>query len=368
MVEIRRVDSKKDLSEFIKLPFRLYKDDPLWAGELIHDQKLYFSRKNPFVRKNDVRFFVALKHGKVVGRIASIINRTHISTHNEMVGFFGFFETVNDIEVSSKLLGTVEDTLKTAGMKAVRGPMNFSTNEECGLLITGYDSPPMIMTPHNPPYYNQLLLADGYKKIKDLLAFITNIPEKLPDKVDRVASIAKRNGVTTRKVTKKTFFNDLKAFQEIYNDAWKDNWGFVPLEDDELRFLGKRLKPVFVPELTLVAERDREPIGFIGLLPDFNRVLRKMKGRLTPVSILKAIFEYRKIKELRLLLLGIRPKYRNRGVDALLFSDAFPHVRTKGYEKVEFSWILEDNLPVIRLVEMINGRLYKKFRIYEKDI
>lgn len=368
MIEVRRVESKKDLLEFIKLPFKLYKDDPFWAGELLHDQKQYFSLKNPFIKKNDVKLFIALKNGVTLGRIASILNRAHIEKHNERTGFFGFFESVNDGEVSSKLLQTVENTLIDSGMNSIRGPMNFSTNEQCGFLIEGFDTPPMIMTPHNPGYYNQLLEASGYKKAKDLLAFITDVPEKLPDKVERVASIARKNGVITRRVTRKTFYDDLKAFQEIYNDAWKDNWGFVPLEDDELQFLGKRLKPVFVPELTLVAEKNGEPIGFLGLLPDFNRVLRRMKGKLSPVSVLKAIFEYRKIKELRLLLLGIRPKYRNRGVDALLFSDAFPHVRGKGYERVEFSWILEDNLPVIRLVEMIEGRLYKKFRVYEKSV
>jgi hypothetical protein len=367
MPEIKEVRSPSDLKDFIKLPFSIYRNDPLWTPELIRDQREYFSEKNPFLRENRVRLYVAKKNGMVTGRIASIINHTHLRLHNDSTGFFGFFESVDEMDTASILFRTVEGDLKLDGLKRIMGPMNFSTNEQCGFLVEGFETPPMIMTPHTPPYYNRLAEESGYMKAKDLLAFITDVPDRLPGKVERAASIAERQGISTRRVSKKTFMEDLRAFQEIYNNSWKDNWGFVPLGDEELRFLGKKLKPVYVPEMTLVAEKKGLPVGFIGLLPDLNMVLRKMNGRLTPLSIFRAMMEYRKIRQARLLLLGIRPGFRHRGVDGLLFRDAFSHVRGR-YDRVEFSWILEDNLPVIRLAEMINGQIYKRYRIYEKPL
>lgn len=327
-----------------------------------------FSVKNPFFKHAEVKFFLVRDKNETVGRVASIINQRHVDFHKERAGFFGFFESINSSEISSRLLGTVEAELRGKGMTVMRGPMNFSTNEECGFLIEGFDHPPMLMTPYNPPYYGELMDGLGMQKAKDLYAFIHEVRETLPDKVLRVAVIAEKRGITVRPVDKKLFHEEMKVFKEVYNSAWERNWGFVPLTDDELDYLGERLRQIVVPELTLIAEDNGEPVGFMGLLPDFNYVLRHMNGRLNPFTILKALYYSRRITDLRLLLLGIKKDYRSKGVDALLYREGFNSLKKGGYKRVEFSWILEDNIPVQRIVEMVGGRLYKRYRIYEKEI
>jgi GNAT superfamily N-acetyltransferase len=368
MIEVIEAQKGELLNSFILFPFELYKNDPFYSPLLIKDQKIYFSHENPFFRHEKVRLYIALKDGRVSGRIVSIINYRHLSIHNDKAGFFGFFESINDPEVSEALLRRVADDLKEAGLEVMRGPMNLSTNEECGFLIEGFEEPPMLLTPYNPPYYNDLMKAGGLNKSKDLLAYITDVPSSLNQKVNRVAEIAEKRGVTVRKVNMDRLEDDLLSFKLIYNEAWKNNWGFIPFLDDEIRYMAHQLKSIIVPELMLIAEYKDEPVGFLGLIPDYNVVLRVMKGRLNPLTLLKALFAMRKVKSLRLLLLGIVPKFRNRGVDALLFREGFKEVKKRGFKKVEFSWILEDNLQVQRLVELTGARLYKKFRIYEKRI
>lgn len=330
--------------------------------------KEQFSQKNPFFAHAEARYFLARKGKKIVGRVASVINLTHIEVHREAAGFFGFYESHNDEEVCSGLLNAVRDVLKDKGMNLMRGPMSFSTNEECGFLIEGYEEPPMLMTPHNPPYYNDLMERYGMQKAKDLYAFIHQVRDTLPEKVLRVAAIAEKRGVSVRPVDKSRFNDEMTIFQKVYNSAWEKNWGFIPLTDEEIVYMGERLKQIAVPELTLIAEDNGEPVGFLGLLPDFNYVLRRMGGKLNPVTVLKALYYSRKITDLRLLLLGIKPEYRNKGVDALLYREGFSGIKKGGYRRLEFSWILEDNIPVQRIVEMVGGSLYKRYRIYEKEI
>jgi hypothetical protein len=366
MIEIHEVKNRKDLKTFIKFPFELYRNDPLFTPELIIEQIAHFSEKNPFVRQATVKYFIAKEKNAILGRIAAIINHAHIQYHSEKAGFFGFFEAVDSQEVASRLFAEVADFLKKESMELIRGPMNFSTNEYCGILVEGFQYPPTVMTPYNPPYYQRLLENEGFRKAKDLFAYTKEIPKELPEKVLRVAHIAEKRGIRVRKVNIKKLYEELQVFKDVYHEAWKDNWGFVPMSDEELGYMAKRLKPIVVPELMLIAEKEGEPVGFLGVVPDFGLVLRKMRGRITPLSILKALYYKRKIKDLRLLLLGVKSGYRLRGVDALLFREGFREGRK--YKRVEFSWILEDNLPVIRLVEMIGGRLYRRFRVYEKPL
>jgi hypothetical protein len=367
-VEIIEVKTKKDLDDFIKLPFSLYSKDSLFVPPLIKDMHEKLSDKNPFFHHASVRCFLAKKEGKAVGRIISIINQRHIESHNEKAGFFGFFESENDQEVASVLLDKVSEVLRKGGMEIMRGPMNFSTNEECGFLIEGFNEPPMLMMPYNPPYYNDLMERYGMTKSKDLYAFIYNVQEEIPEKIERVAAIAEKMGIKVRPISKKNFKSEMQAFKDIYNSAWEKNWGFIPLTDGELNYLAIKLKSIVMPELILIAEKDNEPVGFLGLLPDFNYVLKQIKGKINLISIIKALYYSKKIKDLRLLLLGIKKEYRIRGVDALLFREGFKGIKKGSYERVEFSWILEDNIPVQRLVEMMGGRLYKRYRIYEKGL
>ena len=367
-IEVFEVRTGRDLDEFIDLSLKLYSKDPLYVPLLKSELKKQFSQKNPFFLHAKARYFLAQKSGETVGRIVSIVNQRHIEFHNDKSGFFGFFESVNDYTVSDALLNKAAETLGNEGMEIMRGPMSFSTNEECGLLLEGFDSPPMLMMPYNPPYYHDLMEHYGMKKAKDLFAYILDTPEELPNKILRVAQIAEKFGITVRRIDKKMFERDMMIFKEVYNSAWGKNWGFIPLTDEEVVHLGNNLKTVLEPDMTIIAEKDNKPVGFLGLLPDFNFVLKHMKGSVNPLSIVKALYYSKKIKDLRMLLLGTKAEYRNKGVDALMFREAFKGVKKGGYKRVDFSWILEDNIPVQRLIQMIGGSLYKKYRIYEKRL
>jgi hypothetical protein len=367
-LEIIEVRTGKDLNKFIDFPYSLYANDPFFVPQLKREVKDQLSKKNPFFRHAEAKYFLARDKGETLGRIASVVNRRHMEFHKEETGFFGFFESVRDPEVSGGLLDVAAHDLKTKGLKTMRGPMNFSTNEECGFLIEGFGSPPMLMTPYNPLYYIELMENYGLRKVKDLYAYIYDVQESPPEKVARVAAIAERRGISVRPIVKKKFREEMLVFKEVYNSAWEKNWGFIPLTDDELYNLGDRLKQIAVPELTLIAEDQGKPIGFMGMVPDFNSVLTHMQGRLSPLSILKALYYSRKITGLRLLLLGIKREYRNKGVEALLIREVFKGIKKGGYKKVEFSWVLEENIPIQRIIEMAEGRLYKKYRIYEKSL
>lgn len=367
-MHVFEVKAAKDLNRFIDLPYSLYKNYPHFVPQLRKELRDQFSDKNPFFMHAVVKYYAAEKNGRIVGRICSIINNRHREFQQEETGFFGFFESENDRDIANALLDAVSADLKAEGMKVMRGPMNFSTNEECGFLIEGYDEHPMLMTPYNPPYYNDLMEQCGMTKAKDLYAYIYDMQETLPEKVLRVAAIAEKRGIKVRQIDKRTFDAEMMVFKEVYNAAWEKNWGFIPLTDEELLHLGERLRQIVEPELTLIAEHEGRPVGFLGMVPDFNVVLKQMKGSLNPLSILKALYYSRKIRGLRLLLLGITREFRNKGVDAVLFREVFPAMLKGKYQRVEFSWILEDNIPIQRIVEMVGGRLYKKYRIYEKTL
>ncbi len=368
-IEVRESGTKTGLKAFIKFPFSLYSADPYYVPQLVSDMKTHFSARNPFLRQAEVKYFLAFKNGLPAGRIVSIINPEHNSFHNDNAGFFGFFESIDDSRVADALLKTVYDELRKKGMHIMRGPMNFSTNDECGFLIEGFDSPPVLMMSYNPPYYNELMEGWGMAKAKDLYAYNYTFTGTPPEKVVRVAALAERKGITARPINMKNFMADMQLFKDIYNSSWKDNWGFIPLSDEEISYSAGRMKPLVVPEFTLIAEKDGEPVGFLGFLPDFNSVLKHMHGKLTPVTLLKALYYSKKITALRVLLYGTKPEYRNRGVDALLLAEGYKNiVQRGGYRNVEFSWILEDNFKVQRIIEMFGASLYKKYRIYEKKI
>jgi hypothetical protein len=370
MTELIEVKTPRDLDDFIKLPSFLYSQDSLFVPPLIMDMRERFSRMNPFFNHAKVKFFIAKQKGKLSGRVASIVNYRHNEFHHDKVGFFGFFESVNDFFVSSSLLDAVSRELRKDGMESIRGPMNFSTNEEGGFLIEGFGLAPLLMTPYNPPYYGEFMERYGMEKAKDLYAYICDVPEELPEKILRVAEIAEKRGIKVRPIRKERFDSDMQIFRDVYNSAWVKNWGFIPMTEEETNHIAKKLKSITLPELTLIAEKDKEPVGFMGMLPDFNFVLKKMKGKLNPITIMKAAYYSKKISDLRMLLLGIKAEYRHKGVDALMFREGFLSIREKyrRFKRVEFSWILEDNIPVQRLVEMIGARLYKKYRVYEKKL
>lgn len=364
MLEI--IEVRKSLDDFIAFPLVLYSKDPLFVPQLNKEMREHFSQKNPFFTHADAGYFLAVKDGQISGRIVAFVNRSHNEFHHDKTGFFGFFDCVNDPSVAGALFDKAALYLKEKGMETMRGPMNFSTNEECGFLLEGFDEPPCIMMPYNPPYYNELSEGYGMMKIKDLFAYIYEVQDELPEKVRRVAAIAEKRGIIARPMNMKRFKAEMMIFKEVYHSAWENNWGFIPMTDEELDYMSARLKQIIVPEMVVIAEKDGTPVGFMGLVPDFNFVLKHMKGKLNPVSIAKALYYSRKIRDLRTMLLGIKKEFRNQGVEALLYREGWKPIKRGNYERVEFSWILEDNIPVQRTIEIFGGRIYKKYRIYEK--
>jgi len=362
------IEAAGNLNDFIKLPLILHRADPYFVPQLDREMKLHLSRKNPFFEHAEAKYFIALKDGKPAGRIASIIDRTHNRLHQEKTGFFGFFECINDAAVAAALFERVAADLRASGITVMRGPMSFSTNDECGMLIEGFHERPMIMMPYNPPYYNELTEKAGLSKVKDLHAYIYDVRDKLPEKVLRVAAIVEKRGITVRPINMTQYRADMMIFRDVYHSAWEKNWGFVPMTEGELGYAADRLKQVIIPEMTLIAEEDGKPVGFMGMVPDINLVLKHMNGSMGPISLAKALYFSRKIKDLRVMLLGVKKEYRSKGVEALLFREGFKPIKKGNYQRVEFSWILEDNLPVQRTIETMDGRLYKKYRIYEKAI
>ncbi len=370
-VTIKPVQSKRDLKTFIKLPWEIYAGDPNWVPPLIMDMKnLLDKEKNPFWKHSEGEYYIAWRDGQPVGRIAAIINDNHNTFHEEKVVFFGFFESINDENVAHKLLDTVEKWGKERGMTIMRGPMNPSTNDSCGFLLEGFNSPPVVMMTYNPRYYLDLMEAYGLKKAKDLYAYFMDSSVPIPDKVKHIAElIRKRNNISIRSANLKKWDQELHLVKQIYNDAWSKNWGFVPFTDEEIDHIAKDLKPIIVPELAIVAEIEGEPAGFSLSIPDYNQALIHVRnGRLFPTGLAKLLWYKRKIDTIRVIIMGVRHKYRKMGIDAVFYYETYTRGINMGYYKGEFSWILEDNAPMNHTLEKLGSWVYKKYRIYEKAI
>jgi hypothetical protein len=362
--------SRSGIARFLNVPYGIYRDDPHWVAPLLDDLKKVFTDKNPFLEHSEMDLFVAVKGGRDVGRIAAILDHRHNEFQGEKTGFFGFYECENDPGVSDELFGTAERWLRDRHMNLIRGPMNPSMNDECGLLVEGFQASPVLMMTYNPPYYMELYERAGYQKAKDLLAYWIEIKEKPMSRLSRLASGIRRREPTlrVRKIRKKTLAKDLAGVKDVYNAAWEKNWGFVPFTDGEIDFMASRLKPLLVEDLVLLAEMESDPAGFMLTLPDYNRALKPLGGRLLPFGWLKFLLGIKKIDTVRLIALGFKKKYRMRGIDAVMFADSLAVCLARGYKYCEVSWILEDNVMVQRPVDIFDGRVYKKYRIYEKTL
>lgn len=368
-IDILEAQSASDITRFIKLPFAIYRDDPNWVPPLIVDRKAYFDRvEHPFHRTAKVRFFLARRRGELVGRIATCINYTYNEYHMEKTGFFGFFDVINDYEVAEVLLKVALITIKAEKMTQMIGPANFSTNYEVGMLVEGYDSPPVVMMTYNKPYYNDFVERFGLKKVKDLLAFRIDEASPIDPRLIRVAErVREKEGVRLRTLRMKHFDEEISVVHRIYNSAWSRNWGFVPMSDDEFQHMGKDLKLIVDPEMVFIAEVDGRPVGFSLALPNFNQVLKYAHGRLFPTGLLKILW-YAKVKKVidsvRIITMGIIPEYQKRGIDTLMYLETFTKGPAHGYKWGEMSWILEDNVPMVRASEHLGAVVYKKYRMY----
>jgi GNAT superfamily N-acetyltransferase len=373
VLRIRQVQTKKDLSDFIRFPWKIYKGDPFWVPPLISERKDFFNpQKNPFFKHSEVLFYLAEKDNETVGRICGILNRNHIDFHKEKAGFFGFFECVNDFEVAKLLLEKVKEWLKSSGMEIMRGPMNFSTNDEVGFLLEGFDSPPVFMMTYNPPYYLDFMEKYGMVKAKDLYAYYLDKTCKPPDRMVRMAErIENKEKTIVRCIELKNFEAEVQKIKKIYNSAWSKNWGFVPMTDEEFEHLARNMKMIIDPYMVFIAEVDGEPAGFSLALPDLNLVLKRLNGRLFPFGLPKLLW-YTKVKRIidgvRILTMGVIPEYQKRGIDNIFYMRTINDGIRRGYRWGELSWVLEDNYLMNRVLKLIGARLYKKYRIYEMGI
>jgi hypothetical protein len=369
-LRIEEVRSQQDLMTFIRFPWKIYQGDRFWVPPLIKDQLQKFSPKNPFHSHSEMILLVAYRGGEGVGRVAGIIDHHYIEFHQEKTGFFGFFESIEDPQVTGLLLSTVKNWLRDHEMEKMIGPMNPSTNDECGLLIDGVDSSPCLMMPYNPRYYASLLEGFGLKKAKDLYAYILEKPTFVGGRLSRIADkLAKKEPkLRIRPLNLRRLDEELKIVKEIYNQAWSKNWGFVPLTDEEIDDLAKNLKPLVVADLILFGYWEDEPVGFSVSLPDYNEVLKRLNGKLGLWGLLKFFYFSKKIKTIRIMLLGVKQTFQKKGVEGLLYYETFKRGIGKGYLKGECSWILEDNLLMQRGIEAMGGTRYKTYRIYEMQL
>jgi GNAT superfamily N-acetyltransferase len=332
----------------------------------VAQKELLDTSKHPFWAHAELECFLARNAAGTVGRIAAILDRNYNEFHGEQAGFFGFLETVNDPAVAQALLGAAVEWLRQRGARFVRGPVNPSTNYECGLLVDGFDSNPYVMMPYNPPYYAELLERAGWRRAKDLYAYYLSTKVITPRKVERVAERATRgNELRIRPIR----MNDLQAEAargwEVYNAAWSRNWGFTPMTREEFALLARDMKPIADPELILFGEVAGQTVGFILGLPDINRALKHARGRLLPLGLLKIMYHRRTIHSLRVLTLGVVEQYRTAGVAAGLLAELIRRGTRRGYQDGEMSWVLEDNVLMNRSLEALGARRYKTYRIYE---
>ncbi|MBM4169748.1 MAG: hypothetical protein FJ215_11445 [Ignavibacteria bacterium] len=370
MIDIRPVRTRKDTATFIKFLWDIYDGNPYWVPPLIMDRKKLMDRtKNPFYKHADTEFFLGTRNGEVVGRIAAIVNHNHNKEHDEHVGFFGFFECIDDQEVASALFDEAMKYLKQKGVTAVRGPANPSVNDEYGLLVEGFDLSPTILMPYNPDYYPRLIEQYGFRKCKDLYSYHLSQKEVYTERLERVtAALVERHGITIRSMEMKDFDHDVEIVKQIYNAAWAKNWGAVPMTDEEIDALAKDLKPIVVPELVLFAESRGKTIGFGLSLPDINVALKHNKrGRLLP-GLFRLYVHKKEIDTVRVIVLGVLEEYQASGAAILLFYETARRALKLGYQYGEAGWVLEDNAKMVRAAEFLQGTIVKKYRIYEKSV
>ncbi|MFC1725258.1 N-acetyltransferase [candidate division KSB1 bacterium] len=365
-INIIPVTNNSELKKFILLPWELYKNDKNWVPPLISEIKKYLDFNiNPFFEHAEAEYFLAYQDNKVVGRIAAILNRKYNEFHNDKVGFFGFFECINNKTVSGKLFNTAASWLRKKGMEIMRGPMNFSTNDECGLLVEGYDTPPYLMMTHNPVYYSELISDFGFEKEMDLYAYMIDDPNP-PERLERGSEIIKkRRKITIRTLDMNKFDEEIAVIKEIYNAAWEKNWGFVPFTEKEFDHLAKNLKQILEPKLVLIAYVEDKPAGFSLALPNLNQALIKLNGRLFPFGFLKLLYLNRKVDELRVITLGVKKEFRKLGIDTVFIHETFKTGYGIGYRKAELSWILETNTMLHNITNHLNVKRYKTYRIYD---
>ncbi|GAC1575812.1 MAG: hypothetical protein NVS3B20_07460 [Polyangiales bacterium] len=364
-----------DSQRFLEVARRIYRDDPTYVIPLDMDMKDRFDRKkNPFFEHAEGTTFIAVKGGVDVGRCTAQIDEEHIKRYNDGVGFFGFLDTIDDPGVAKALLDAAATWLKSRGMTKMRGPISLSINEEIGCLVSGFDLPPMILMPHHRPYQGALIEAAGFAKEKEVFAWRYDVSDIPPRPLRAHAELTKHPEVKFRTVDMKNVARDVRIIMDIFNDAWKDNWGFVPLTENELKKTAADMKMILIPDLALIAEVDGEAAAVSVALPNVNELIKDLDGKLFPLGLPKLLYRL-KVKgptQARLMILGIKKKYRVQkkygGLSAALYVEMVNRGKKIGIKWGELSWTLEDNAPVNLGIKSMGGKVYKTYRVYSKPL
>ncbi len=372
-LKLTPVQTPRDLADFIHVPWSIQGDDPNWIPPLRLERKLHLSSANPYFEHAKWQGWIAWRNGRPVGRISAQIDELYRRQHSDNAGFFGLLEAVDDEEVFAALFEQAESWLRREGMETVKGPFNLSINQECGLLVAGYDLPPAVMMPYNPPYYVAHIEKRGYSPAKDLLAYLLDTETELPRPVRNLAAKAARE-VHVRPLERKNLLREFELLRQIFNDAWSGNWGFVPFTEKEFSEIARTLSHIIRDDFVQIAEFDGEAAGMIVVIPDLNQLLGNLDGRLLPFNWVKLLWRWktRYPDSGRVILMGVRRRHQNSLVGAaiayLLIEALRQPIRERGLRRLELSWILEDNLRMRNIIENLGARCYKRYRIYQKSL
>lgn len=372
-IEIVPVRTSAQKKIFIDYEWKANKGNQNWVSPLrIERNKLLDTNKNPFYSHSKIELFLGYRDNKLAGRIAALTNENHNKFQNDNIGFWGFLECADDQEVVNALFDHAAKWIKNEGKNSMVGPVNPSTNDECGILIEGFDTPPFLMMRHTQPFYPKLIEDAGLTKAKDLYAWFSGTKEaneNITDKMERVSrKVMEKYNITLRNISVKNLREEIKLVKEIYNDAWSNNWGFVPFTDAEIDYIANDLKDIADEDLLYFAERKGQPIGFSVTLPNINEVMAKIPdGKLFPTGIFKLLFGIKKIKTVRVIILGVKKEFQPLGLGSIFYINTIRKAYEKGYTGGEMSWILEDNHAMNRAIEAFGSKLYKKYRMYKKD-
>jgi GNAT superfamily N-acetyltransferase len=374
-IEITRVRSRAERDAFIKFPWRIYANDPVWVPPLLLERKEFIDRrKHPFFEHGDAALFLARSGGEIVGRIMASDDPKYNALHQSNIGYFGMFESIDDQQVANALLDAATDWLRQLGRDQIIGPIDYSIFYLCGVLIDGFNFPPVVLTAHNPPYYRGLIERGGFEKEIDLYAWWFADPTEAATRLRRLAGalLEKRREITLRQANLRDVVGESRKLLQIYDQAWQSNWGFVQFTEREFEFMTRELKPILVSELVWLAEVKGEPVGFILCVPDINVALRKVNGRLTtfglPIGLAKLLYYKSRIKTVRLVALGVVPKYRRHGIAEMLVLRIIEEAMIKRGFVGECSLILENNRMMNRFLEAIGAKKYKTYRIYRRSL
>jgi len=360
----------RNVKRFLKVAYTIYREYPLWVPPLLSDLAKVFTDANPLLKHAEMQLWVAVKDGRDIGRIAGIIDQHHLKYQRDESAFFGFFECTREPAVARALFEAVRSWARERGLQGLLGPMNPTTNDECGLLVEGFDAAPVFMMPYNPRYYLDLMESEGFRKAKDLLAFNIDLAKCPMSRLGRIAEkVRSRNpSLHFRRIRRRRLRDDLDKVKDIYNSAWAENWGFTPMTDAEVDFLASRLLPLVHEGLIWLVEDDDDPVGFLLAIQDFNVALKPLNGRLVSPGLFSALpylLHWRSPPQARVITLGVKPSHRGRGLESVMLYEGLQVGYRLGLRAAEASWILEDNVAMRRLLEIFGAEVYKVYRIYE---